>query len=76
VSLSTLVPDPGAENWAGVRVDVTPVGNPLTESETAELNPPLTLTVRFRVPLAPAASGTEFTLALNWKAGTVLASLQ
>ena len=76
VSFSTLVPDPGARSCAGVNVGVTPLGTPLTESATAALNPPLTLTVRFTLPLAPATKETEFALAFNWKAGTTLPSLQ
>ena len=44
VNISTLLPDPGADNAAGWNPPETPVGNPVTEKDTAALNPPLTVT--------------------------------
>ena len=65
MNFSTLVPDPGAAKLAGVNVEVTPVGNPLAERETAELNPPLTVTVELRLTLPPAVTETALAAALN-----------
>ena len=42
VKVSVELPLPGAAMDAGLKLAVTPVGSPDTESETAELNPPLT----------------------------------
>jgi len=71
VNFTTLVPDPGAAKLAGVNAAVTPVGNPLTERETAALNPPLTVTVELRLAFAPAVAETVLAAALNWNVGTV-----
>ena len=43
VNVSVLLPLPGAGNDALLKAAVTPVGRPLTEKETAELNPPTTV---------------------------------
>ena len=42
VKVSVEAPLPGAAIELGLKLAVTPVGSPDTESETAELNPPLT----------------------------------
>lgn len=59
VSLSTLLPDPGAGNVAGVNVAETPAGNPVMESVTAALNPPLTATVTLVLLFDPAVTESE-----------------
>ncbi len=53
------VPDPGAAIEAGLKPTVTPVGCPVADSATAELNPPETATVRMDVPLLPCPTDTE-----------------
>jgi hypothetical protein len=55
---------------AGEKPAVTPAGNPLAESATAALNPPLTLRDNAEVPLAPLDTVTDAGEALNWNAGT------
>jgi len=60
VSLSTLLPDPGAGRVAGVKAAVTPLGNPVTEKATAALKPPLTATFTLMLLLDPAVSEREF----------------
>jgi hypothetical protein len=59
VILSTLAPDPGADSVAGVKVAETPLGNPVTENETAALNPPLTATFSVTLLFDPAVTETE-----------------
>jgi hypothetical protein len=39
-----LDPEPGAKIVEGAKLAVKPVGSPLTDSATCELNPPLKLT--------------------------------
>jgi len=56
VSVTVLVPLPGAEKLAGERVAVKPEGKPATDNETAALNPLLRLDVTLVVPLEPAAT--------------------
>ncbi len=53
------VPDPGAAMDGGAKLTVTPVGCPVADSATAELNPPETTTVTVEVPLLPCTTGTE-----------------
>lgn len=59
-SLSTLLPDPGAPNVAGVNTALTPLGSPITESATAALKPPLTATLSVSLLFDPAVSEKEF----------------
>lgn len=42
-SVSVELPLPGAAIDVGLKVAVTPAGNPVAERETAELKPPLTV---------------------------------
>jgi len=53
VIFSTLLPDPGADKVTGVKTDETPLGNPVTEKETAALNPPLTVTFSVMLSFDP-----------------------
>ena len=53
------VPEPGAGMDAGAKLTVTPVGCPVADKATAELNPPETVTVRMDEPLLPWITDTE-----------------
>jgi hypothetical protein len=53
VIVNRLDPDPGAERFGEVSVAVTPAGTPLSESVTALLKPPATVTVAFDEALVP-----------------------
>ena len=57
--MSTLAPDPGADNVTGVKVAETPRGNPVIENETAALKPPLTATFSVVLLFDPAATEIE-----------------
>ena len=46
-------PLPGAAIEVGLKVAVTPVGNPEADNETAELKPPLTVVVSVELPELP-----------------------
>ena len=54
---TVAVPDPGAFKVAGITV--TPAGNPLAETVTEALNPPLTEIVVFNEEVLPAAKLSE-----------------
>ena len=60
VNLTTLLPDPGADKVTGVKTDETPLGNPVTEKETAALKPPLTVTFSVMLSFDPAVTESEF----------------
>jgi hypothetical protein len=47
------VPEPGAAMDAGVKLTVTPVGCPVADNVTAELNPPETAVVMVDRPVSP-----------------------
>jgi hypothetical protein len=66
--VSMLAPDP-PETLVGENVAVTPAGNPLAESATAELNPDLGETVIDAEALPPCLKESEPGDALNWKLG-------
>lgn len=57
VKVSVELPDPVIE--AGLNAAVTPVGNPLAVSVTAESKPPETVLVIVELPVLPAATETE-----------------
>lgn len=65
VILSTLLPDPGADKVAGVKVAETPLGNPVMEKETAALKPPLTATLSVALLFDAAGTITEFAEAVT-----------
>ena len=52
-------PDPGAAMDEGLKLTVTPVGCPVADKATAELNPPEIATVTVDEPLLPCTTGTE-----------------
>jgi len=51
--VSVELPLPGAAIEAGLKLAVTPEGNPEADKETAELKPPLTLVAIVLLPEAP-----------------------
>ena len=53
------VPEPGAAIDPGAKLTVTPVGCPVADKATAELNPPRTPTVIVDEPLLPRTTDTE-----------------
>jgi hypothetical protein len=53
VSVSVELPLPGAAMEAGLKLAVTPEGNPDTDKETAELKPPLTVVEIVVLPELP-----------------------
>jgi hypothetical protein len=53
------VPEPGDAIDAGTKPTVTPVGCPVADNATAELNPPEIPTVTVDVPLLPSATDRE-----------------
>ena len=55
VNVRVELPLPGAAIEAALKLAVTPVGNPATDSPTAELNPPLTVVVIVELPDVPCA---------------------
>jgi hypothetical protein len=69
VKVSVEVPLPGAAMEAGLKVAVTPAGNPEADNETAELKPPLTAVVMAEVPVAPWVTETLVGAALRVKSG-------
>ena len=52
-------PPPGAGRLDGLNEAVTPAGKPLADSETAELNPPVTLVVTVMDVEVPGCTLTE-----------------
>jgi len=76
VSLTTLLPDPGAGSLAGVKTAETPLGNPVIAKATAALKPPLTVTFSVTLLFDPSVTETEFAETAAWNAGIVVASPQ
>ena len=74
-SVSVLVPEPGALKLAGAKDAETPEGMPVIDSATAELNPPLTVTLTEAVACAPRVTLTADVLETLY-AGPELASVQ
>ena len=68
------VPLPGAAIDVGLKLAVTPEGNPEAESETAELRPPLTLVVIVLVPELPSVIERLVGEALRLKSGCTTVS--
>lgn len=63
-------PLPGAAIVCKLRLEVTPLGSPVTVSLTASLKPPKGATVNFRVPLALELTLALLALELREKPGT------
>ena len=72
VSVIVVVPDPGAASVDGAKLTVTPLGCPVAENATAELNPPLIEEVMVAVPELPAATATLVGLAASEKLGAAV----
>ena len=64
------LPEPGDAMDAGTKPTVTPVGCPVADNATAELNPPEMATVTVDVPLLPSATDSEAGDAETVKLGT------
>src|SRR6266481_1281362 len=56
VNVSVELPLPGAASEAGLKLAVTPVGNPDTVSETAALKPPLRVVEMLALPEVPCVT--------------------
>jgi hypothetical protein len=69
VNVRVELPLPGAAMEPGLKLAVTPEGNPATESETAALKPPLTVVETVELPEPPWATDTLVGEALTVKSG-------
>ena len=67
LTVSVLLPDPGALKLANDNFGVIPPGWPETDNATLELNPPLTLTLRPTVALAPCITVIELVAPVSVK---------
>lgn len=69
-SFRTVLPFPGAGRLDGVKVVVTPEGNPWTANTTAELKPPNTAVVTLVVTVFPRLSTNVVTFMESVVLGT------
>src|SRR6266478_8848756 len=69
VNVSVELPAPGAAMEAGLKLALTPVGNPETDNEIRELKPPLTVVEMVVVPVLPWVSVRLAGEALTVKSG-------
>jgi len=69
VNVSVELPLPGAAIDAGLKLAVTPTGKPEAESDTAELNPPLTDVEIVVLPEPPCVTGKLLGDAVTVKLG-------
>ena len=69
VTVMVDVPDPGAAMLVGAKTTVTPLGIPVAESATAELNPPRIALVIVDGPELPCATVSDVGFADNEKSG-------
>src|SRR4029077_18525518 len=67
--VSVELPLPGAAMEAGLKLAVTPAGNPDADNETAELKPPLTVVETVELPEAPWVTDRLAGEALTVKSG-------
>jgi hypothetical protein len=67
------LPLPGAAIEAGLKLAVTPAGNPEADRETAELKPPLTVVETVLVPEVPCVTDKLVGEALTVKSGVAAA---
>lgn len=70
VSVSVLLPDPGAAMLDGLKRAVTPLGIPEIDRLTAGFNPPATLVVNDTVGFPPAPADTVLGVTENVSPGT------
>jgi len=61
------LPPPGAAMETGLKLAVTPAGNPEADNETAELKPPLTVVEIVEVPEEPWVTLSEAGVAVTVK---------
>ena len=73
VNVSVELPPPGAAMEDGLKLAVTPAGNPDAERATAELNPPLTVVEMVELPEVPCVTDRLPGDALRVKFGAVTA---
>src|SRR5579872_900858 len=73
VNVRVELPLPGAAMDAGLKAAVTPDGKPETVSETAELNPPLTVVEMVLLPEVPCVTDRLVGDALSVKSGVAAA---
>ena len=64
-------PFPGEPMVCGLRLAVTPVGNPETEKASDELKPPKAVVVSFNAPLADALTVTLLTFGVSENPATL-----
>lgn len=69
VKVRVELPLPGAAMEAGLKLAVTPAGNPEADKETAELKPPLTVVETVELPEPPWVTDTLAGEALTEKSG-------
>jgi hypothetical protein len=78
VNVNVELPPPGAAIDAGLKLAVTPVGNPDAESDTAELNPPVTDVEIVVLPEFPCVTerlaGDAATVKLGAAAGLIVSA--
>ena len=78
VNVNVEPPPPGAAMDAGLKLAVTPAGNPDAERETAELNPPLTEVETVVLPEFPCVTerlaGDALTVKLGAAAGLMVSA--
>lgn len=72
VNVRVELPEPGAAIDVGLNAAVTPVGNPVADSETAELKPPETEVETVLDPEPPAATERLVGDALKLKSGVAV----
>src|SRR5215472_2200699 len=70
VKVKVELPPPGAAIDAGLKLAVTPAGNPEADNETAELKPPLTVVEIVEVPDEPWVTLSEAGVAVTLKSAT------
>jgi hypothetical protein len=74
VRVRVETPLPGEATDCGLKLAVTPVGNPDTDNATADLNPPKAAVVYFTVPFALEVAVTLVAPAASEKPGTLTVS--
>jgi hypothetical protein len=71
VRVKVLAPLPGAAMVCGLKLAVTPLGAPDTDTASAALNPPVAREVSVTVAFPPGRSDTVLALAVRVKPGTL-----
>ena len=70
VNVMTDEPFPGRATICGLKLAVTPAGNPETDKASDESNPPITTEVTFSVPFMVAVTVTLSALGVSENPGT------